>query len=151
MQETKRYPLDFSTLEKGQNIAQEQIEEIYKVKAGTTDFDLKKLELQNQIEVQLALRGILVTVRSIKNSLRILTDAEAAIYNTKRFNNELHLLNKIHARKSAVDTSNLNPTEQAIHKHDLQNQGRVIQAIQTVKRQIKVEVKQSRFTLTEGN
>jgi len=149
MTEIKQYPLDFSALEKGTNILQEQIEEIYKVKAGSNEYDLKKLELQNRIEVELALRGLLVTVKSVKNGLRILTDPEAAIHNQKRFNNELKTLARVHSRKAAVDTANLNETEKVIHQRDLHDQGRYMQALNTVRRQIVVETRKSRFALQE--
>ena len=134
-----KYPLDFDSLKKGDVINSETISSIYSVPVGSDKYKLGMLALQGQIEKELAIRGLLVTVKGFRYELKILTDPEAAIYNQKRFDDEKNALYRVYARKIAVDINNLTPEQKVKHQRELSVQGQYIQALTGVRRMVRSE------------
>ncbi len=75
------YPIDTSTLHKGDLIPMSQLVEITKAQPGTSRYAFKLLKLKQFISRAMAMRGEPATVVIRKSELVILTDAEANEYN----------------------------------------------------------------------
>ena len=81
----ENYPFDFDNLHKGTSFTGEELSRIVNEKIGTDAYSFQVMELKQTIERELASRGLLVTIKHEGYGLRILTDAEATEYNSKRF------------------------------------------------------------------
>ena len=76
------------------------------------DFALGLLRIKHDVEKALKARhGREITVRIVKDTVRVLDDREAAEYNPKRFADGLRIARRAHRRLMAVDVSKLTPTE----------------------------------------
>jgi len=140
MSETRLYPLDFNALQKGDVIPPEQIEKIYNVnREDVKAYQLKKLVLASQIERELGDRGRSVTVRGDGDSLRILTDPEAAEYNAKRFRHGLRAATRSHKRTMCVDVAHLDADQKLTHSRECVVQGKILQSIKDTKKALRLE------------
>jgi hypothetical protein len=105
---TEKYPFDFDSLQKGDVIPVEMLEEITKMSRSHKDFNLKILGLREQIEHELEGRGRPVNVKCDHGSLRILTDEEAVPYTAQLFRQHRRALGRAHLRACIIDPRGLN-------------------------------------------
>jgi hypothetical protein len=63
-----------------------------------------------------------LTVRIVGNELHVLTDAESASYNPKRFEAGLRLARRAHRRLMAVNVGKLSGQEREMHMRNIGNQ-----------------------------
>lgn len=102
-----RYPLDYDALKKGDVIPAAQLERILSRKRGTERYHLQLLTLRDEIERQLAIRGAIVAVRTFGDTLKILTDEEAAEHCPRRVHLGIRHAFKNHRKSLAVELPNL--------------------------------------------
>ena len=119
---TEKYPFDFDSLNKGDYIPPERIEDIVKLPRTHQYYSLKLLALREQIEMELESRGRPVNVKSEKGGLRILTDEEARPYAEGLFNQAARALRRSHVRSCIIDTANLNEEDKKRLERTILNQ-----------------------------
>lgn len=136
MSDVQKYPLDFDAIKKGDVISVVQQEDIFKVKEGHNEFVFQSLGLKQQIEKELALRGLPVTVRHDHGALLICTDPDASEYNDKMRARMLRRCGRAHRRNLAVDRSKLDAP--ALEQHDRKNgvYGAMLAAAMKVRRRM---------------
>lgn len=122
------FPIDFDSLAKGDVIAPERVEEFSSCKRGSDKFRLALLVLRERVVRELRERDKHYTVAIIKGQLRILTDEEAAIYNSRTFKHGFRRAVRSHRRLAHVDTAGFNELQKSDHERNLLVQGRMLQA-----------------------
>lgn len=94
------WPLDFDALQKGDVISQERIEAIYRVKFSDADtYRLAVMKLVERIEAE---RSDLYP-RTSKNTIVIMTDAEAEAYNCDRMKKHVEALQRDTRRRGRIE------------------------------------------------
>lgn len=124
-----RYPLDFDVPRKGDTISADILEQATGYAPGSDRYRLACLKVCKHIERAGERRGDLVTVRVIGDTIRILTDAEAATYNPKQFGNGISKTRRAHHRTAQIDASNLTEPERKKLDAHLIFQSRVLAGI----------------------
>lgn len=112
----KYYPLDFDSLQKGDTITVEQLEEIIGHNRLTTRYNLGVLNLCERIRRELEDRGKHITTAVIKGALRLLTDEEAAEYTHRQFKVGLRKSARYHQQQLHVVTTNLSEVQRQQHE-----------------------------------
>jgi predicted small secreted protein len=136
---TEKYPFDFDALQKGDLIDAIHIEKVLRLSRGTPAYQLKLMGLKDEVERELMQRGRPVTVKIEKQSLRILTDAEATEYNEARFNHQLRGAKRSFHRQMNVDVSQLTEDQKASHERRVLWQGGIMTAIVNEKKRLMAE------------
>lgn len=132
---TDKYPIDISALHKGQLLTPEQLQQITgKKPADQTVFAFALLALREFIQ-----ENTDFTVKLTTEGMRILTDAEAAEYNHRRFRGHLTGLVRRYERNAVVDVAGLSPPDARKHTQDLVNESRYLGAMSTVSKKIAVD------------
>ena len=134
-----KYPLDFEALEKGYVITAAEIEKISGKQRGTDEYKFAQLSLKERVEREMALLGKPATCKCERDDLRILTDSEAAKHTHDLFMQAISAMRRNFGRKASVDIENLTDEERKRHEHQLINQGRYVQALSAVGKQIMIE------------
>lgn len=134
MRELSTYPIDFDTIEKGSNVSPEAIEHAYGLRRTDPKYRLKQLDLRDRIVDELAVRGLRVTVKLVGDSLRVLTDEEAARYNPDMFDRSIRGAARAHQRNTHVDPSQLTEEQRARHERNLEVQGKMLQGVRSARR-----------------
>lgn len=114
-----KYPVDVSALSKGSEIERADVERIVGRKFEDRRYALAVTNLCDWIEREMAHRGERVTVASVKGAVRILTDAEAATYQSGRFRSHEAGLRASARKKAQVDRSQLTEAERDKHDREL--------------------------------
>lgn len=117
--------IDFSTIEIGGEVSQELCEQHLGISYADdpTRYALALLGLLGEVRKYLKDKHHReITVRAVKCQLLILTDAEAARYNPKRFADGMRLIRRAHRRLLAVDVSKLTPEQRATYGRDVETQ-----------------------------
>lgn len=132
---TDKYPIDVKALHKGQLLTVDQLQHITgKKPTDQNAFAFALLALREFIQ-----ENSDFTVKLTVEGLRILTDAEAAEYNHRRFRGHLVGLARRHERNSVVDASELPEAAARQHAHDLLNESRYLTALTKTAKRITVE------------
>lgn len=131
-----KYPFDFDTMQKGQLISAGELEQVTGEKSGTDKFDFAVLALRTTIETELWKRGHMWTLsgKGCEGGLKILTDAEAAVYNEERFKTGISIAAKAHGRALGVDVAELTAEQRAAHDRALCNQAAQLMAMKEAKK-----------------
>lgn len=137
--ETQKYPLDFAALKKGDVISQEKLVEIIGLEPTDPRYRIEVLKLRHHIEFTLATQNYWVTIKEDSGNLCILTDGESAVYNDKQFKNNINRALRSYDRLLRVDNNNLTMSEQKRHFRNLETNGKVIQAISSTTKSVKLE------------
>ncbi len=116
---TDEYPINTSELEKGSRVAAETVEASFNVKRGTDAYRIKMLQVRKYIEWRLAERGMEVVTRSQRDDIIILTDAEAAPFTDREFQNTVRKLRRRLIQQSSVDRAALSDVERTRHDRAL--------------------------------
>lgn len=112
-----KYPLDFDSLNKGDVVENGVIENFSGARNGTSKFGIAKMVLAKKIEDHLERRGMIVTVKSIRQGLHILTDIEASEYNADSTKQAIRRMGRCLARISGVDRSEFSIDQNLRHDH----------------------------------
>lgn len=120
MSETvQRYPFDFDTLKKGDVIPVDVLEDRSGFKYGSRGYDLALLQFRGRIFKELADRGTIVTVRSEKGALRILTDLEASSYLGNERTRDFVRSKRHHLQFMGVDSRDFSEKQRGIYERGL--------------------------------
>lgn len=131
----QRHPLDASVLKKGDYISPQRCEMIVGVDRKLRDYPLALVKLMDQIRDLLLREGKEWVLRTEKDGIRILVDSEAAVFTGKvRFRQGMRVMARAHRSALAVDTSNLTQLENKDHAHQLDVNGKVLQAVRVAKK-----------------
>lgn len=130
------YPLDFESLQKGDVIPVEKVEEIARVKRDHPRFNFAALHLAKRIETELADRGRAVTVRSEHGALVICTDEDASNYNERRVKAQARGMGRSVRRMVSVDRTNLSTERLPVHDRKVEIYGKMYSAMTRVRRQL---------------
>jgi hypothetical protein len=134
--EAKIYPLDYDTLNKGDLITREQVEDITGARFGTPAYEFKRMGLKADIERALWRRGKVwtVTAEGCNGGLTILADADAVEYNMRDFERARSRQVVAHYRAMGVDVTQLTDEQRARHERNITLQASEIQAAKTARR-----------------
>ncbi|HEV8189480.1 MAG TPA: hypothetical protein VGP83_17125 [Pyrinomonadaceae bacterium] len=125
-----RYPLDWELLQKGDVLDAETLKDITGKTPGSDEFRFACMGLQALIQEK---TGFTVKLPS-DNSLRVLTDPEAAAHNERLFWQFMRSMVTRHTLNCSVDVDNLEATQRAQHDRTLLAQSRYVSAVaQTTK------------------
>lgn len=131
--------VDVESLHKGDYLSPVEIEEITGEIEGTQEYQLALLQLRQEIENRLCFLGRPATIKTEEAGLRVLTDSEAAIYNARHGELARFKLFRALRRNQAVDETNLSAPERQAHYRTLEVQGKYVQALKQIRRQLSVE------------
>lgn len=137
--EAQRFPIDYETLQKGDVVPVERIEEIVNMKRDDVRFSLKVAALVDRIRRELLDRDKPWTVAVVKGQIRVLTDAEATIYQRQRREQAHRSERQAFFYISKVDVAALTPEQRVEHEREVINSGRFIQAMENVRKQMRLE------------
>lgn len=133
MQETKKWPVDFEAIKKGDIITEAQCRAALSPK-DDKDFQLKLLSLKDEIERRHADLGTVLTIKVTRNSLHVLTDPEASEYNESRQQHALRHFVKSHRRLIGVEISNLSPEQAGEHDRRIAHSSNYMSAIKDARK-----------------
>jgi hypothetical protein len=130
------YPLDFDALQKGDVITIDRLEAITDKQRGTQAFQLAVLSLRERIINECKDRDRFFTVAIVKGNLRILTDEEAAVYNSRTFKMGMKRSRKSLSRLAKVDMNNLDDLQKKSHERNLIVFGKMLQAARSAQKSL---------------
>ncbi len=131
--------VNIESLQKGDYLSPIEIEEITGEIEGTQEYQFALMQLRQEIESGLRCLGRPVTIKTEGAGLRVLTDAEAAVYNARHGDLARFKLFRAFRRNQAVDEANLSDPERQAHYRTLEIQGKYVQALKQISRQLSVE------------
>lgn len=138
---TTKYPLDFSALEKGQLVLQEDIERITGVSKSENpeDYQLEVLNLTQRIMKETAELGLFMTAKGDKGAIRILTDEEAVEYHASQCESGRKKSIRNMARMQInVDVRNLSEDSKARHERNLVKEGIYLSMVNKAREEIRL-------------
>ena len=112
---TEIHPIDVRTLNKGDMISSDTLEDITGHEAGSEKFAFGVLSLRKFIEDGLRKIGKPATLKLSKNALFILTDTEAVYHNSNRQDIAIRHIRKSHRQLTEVDRSKLTDVSRLEH------------------------------------
>jgi hypothetical protein len=129
-------PYFYDQLEKGTFLTIEQLEDIVGLqRADNPDkFQYALLGLQSDIHEK---TDVTCVLRS--DGMDILTDQQASRYNHGEFHRHLRASARRHQKNLEVDAGNLSPEQRIEHDRNLLRNGRILAAVQTEQRKIRLE------------
>lgn len=132
-----------SHLKKGEFVYSPEIEQVYGVRCGTDEFRLALLKVRTLVIEEFKSRtpSEVVTLREMQDDLKILTDTEAAKYNSEKFEVALDGARRCNFRNRHVDVSRFSPIEAAKHSDVLNYQSRMLSAIKKERKYVPIPVK----------
>jgi hypothetical protein len=130
---------NLSNLQKGDYISPYEIEGMSGETEGTRGFQFAVMQLRSEIETALACAGRPATIKTEGGGLRVLTDAEAAVYNDRHGDLARFKLFRAFRRNQAVDEAYLTPPERQAHYRSLEVQGKYVSALKKIARQLHIE------------
>lgn len=138
--ETKRFPVDYDTLAKGDIIPVQRIEEITSSSRSSANFSFEAMKLKERIEREMEAIGKPVILKLDQGNLVVLTDSEAITYVDEMFQQFRRRMIRQHIRgEAAIDVAKLTDEEQKTHERASYVRGKEIQAITTARRQCRLE------------
>ncbi|MHB8108238.1 MAG: hypothetical protein ACYDH4_12580, partial [Candidatus Cryosericum sp.] len=102
---------------------------------GTVAYQFALMQLRSKIEQVLQNIGRPATIKCEGSGLRVLTDAEAAVYNARQGDLARFKLFRAFRRNQAVDEAKLTDADRQNHCRTLEVQGKYVQALRKVVRQ----------------
>lgn len=131
----RKFPIDVESLKKGDMISTAKIARWAGAKTQD-EIDFAKMHAMKQVEKELRDAGRLLTIRTLKDGLAILTDADASKHNCRSARSALNKHNRRCKLMAAVDRDELDPDQRKDHDRNLMNMRRVQQAIHRSRREI---------------
>jgi hypothetical protein len=139
---TERYPIDYDTLNKGDTIPAARIERITGKTRTDLNYALACMALKERIETDLWKLGKPWTLKQQGEDIVVLTDAEAAEYNDRRFKQDLRSMGRRLQHQLSVDVAQLDDDQRADHLRAVEVNGKIMQAVAVAKKQIRLEAHQ---------
>ncbi len=130
----KKFDIDCESLQKGDIIPVEKIEELTGYDRGSREYAFGCLSVRTYIEDTMRSLKAPVTICSRDYDLVVLTDSAAFRHSDKRVRQQIKGVQRSHRRMQEVDTTNLTPDEQQDYERRLLVQSRYVQAINSVVR-----------------
>lgn len=141
------YPLNVSTLEKGQVIERATLEEIFGIQSTDRRWGFRLLRLRAFIEKRRRDLGLpVVTLRSKDGKLIVCDDNDAASYNRGMGKRGLKRFRKATYRNLHVDSTRLTHEERQAHENTIKRQAILMRAITGATRVKKLEQPNGRTT-----
>jgi hypothetical protein len=116
---TSLWPIDVSSLDKGSVIPQRELETIVRYKVNHPKYQMAIMHLILWIDRQLEADGRVLVVCQHKGDLRVLTDAEAAVYTARQQRKARRTLVKNHTKGMHVDVTQLDDVQRREHDRNL--------------------------------
>ncbi len=119
------FAVDTKHIKPGDTITQGECEAVigFQEESAQKDFQFAMLQLCGVVAKQLKdEHGRELTVRIINNTLQVLTDAESALYNPKRFDAGLRLARRAHRRLMAVNVGKLDSADRQLYAKNVSHQ-----------------------------
>ena len=135
MEQTKRYPLDFDSLYKGDEVSVQKLAEIIPHPPGSDEYRFAVLSLSERIVSELSERGIDVVVVQRKGALRLLTDTEASKHCYNEAIRGHKLMGRNLGRTLLVDQTTLTEEDRRIHDSRINVVSRMYQAAKVARRE----------------
>jgi len=138
--ETRNFPINFDSIQKGDSWNQDQLIEIVSAMIGkpvnreSDAYRLGVLAFSQRVSDELASRGRVVTVATVKGAVKVLTDPEASIYNAAAFEAAFRRAGRSHFRGASVDVASLDDEQRKKHDNRLAIQGAMLQAAAGVRK-----------------
>ncbi|WP_321471071.1 hypothetical protein [uncultured Paludibaculum sp.] len=124
-----QYPLDTDALRKGTVLSETQLGQITGCKPGTDAYRFQLMEIQKFIHTKTQ-----CTARIAGDTIAILTDAEASVYNHTRLRAHVVGIARRHSLMLKVDAGQLTESNKVDHDKRLLGQSRIVSAIAAVNR-----------------
>jgi len=131
--------INIENVQKGDYFSPVEIEEITGEIEGTREYQFALMQLRHEIESGLRCLGRPATIKTEGAGLRVLTDAEAAVYNARHGELARFKLFRAFRRNQAVDEANLTAPERQAHYRTLEVQGKYVQALKRISQELTVE------------
>jgi len=131
MEELKKWPLDFESLQKGDTIGKKELERVLNAVCGSDAFVFGGLQLRATIMKTKELLGDPVVVRFFKKTgIMVILDDEEAMDHTNRWvKNRLKSAMAYMRRHTQVDMNRLPPAKQQRFQLDVLRNSRISQAL----------------------
>jgi len=130
--------LNYNLLRKGDYVDPAVIEIITGEIAETPGYQLAAMNLKTEIEGALQSQRRPMTLKHEGYGIRLLTDTEAAEYNKEQGEAGVRKLNRAFKRNQVVEEVNLSDPERQSHYRTLEVQGKQLQAIRKVRRELHI-------------
>ena len=134
LDETRRWPVDYETLKKGDVITADRLEKLVGLKRDNPRYSLAIMSLKQRIQDDLEDIGSIWTLAIVKNDLRVLTDAEASEYNHRSLLNGMAKMFRSQYRNMAVDVTELTDDQEKDHIRRIEVDGKILQAIRAARK-----------------
>ena len=131
--ELKPWPMDFDTLKKGDVIPVADVERITGKKAGTKQYAFAALNIVKRMRDHLFDKEKYWTIVMRKDAICILTDIEAAEYNSHEYETSRNRLKRLHVQTLAVDSMQLSDEQRRTHYRRLQVQAFEMSAMRSAR------------------
>jgi len=128
--------IDFSQLKKGDYVTPESIREVIGLDPKTTEYSMKMMGLVEQARREL--QHLEATIVIHKYGISILTDEQATVYNERRFDTGIGVMERAHSQAAKVDTTNFDSELKMVHARRLTVQGAIIGAVTKTRKELKL-------------
>jgi hypothetical protein len=129
--EAKRWPLDLSSLSKGDIVKAEQIESAYATPRHAPKYRFRQLAMRARIELEFYERGLEVTVRCIGDDVHILTDEAAVYFQDKELIHGYRRMRRRYAKLAGAELNELPELALRRYERAVIVHGRAIQGMET--------------------
>jgi alkylated DNA nucleotide flippase Atl1 len=129
MEEVQKWPIDFDQVKQGDVFNPDQLADIVGVPRKSRRYPGRIMAFQKALEDELWERGKPWTFLIQKDSILVLSDAEASVRNHQRFKGHVRGLARDNLRMSAVDRGKLPANDLRKHDRALITQAAVIAGI----------------------
>lgn len=137
----EKWPIDWDSLNKGDVIPVERLEQITETPRTSELYALKVLRFRHWLESEMKSRFRPVVTCSDHGALRILTDAEAVEYTAKRFQQAQNTMEASHRKAMDIDVGNLTDGEKRQHRQNTEVQAFVLLANRKALKQATKKIK----------
>lgn len=138
MSEASKFPIDYDSLNKGDIIPVNRVEQIVGKKQDDPMYQFALLKFTDRIQRELQDRGQWWTVRTEKGAVKILTDTEAVSYNHAEQVRARSAQLRRFALQQAVDVTQLDNESRKEHERNLEVDGKHVQALLGVREQFRL-------------
>ena len=127
------FEIDVKSLKKGDVIPVESIEAMTGTKYGSLAYGFKCLSITSYLDGQLP--DISIAIK--KGNICLLTDTEAAYYQTDRFRQGMQTMKRSNRKFARIDTAEFDATQHEFYKNQHLIQSRILQAVSREMKAIK--------------
>lgn len=138
--DTLIHPIDIDNLNKGDVISLQEIQKVIGIDPDDDQraFDLARLALMAKIDTDLQRIGKQFTVAQVKGEIKVLTDEEASVYNSKRLGNAIRTMQKAHIKISSVETGDFDDELKGKHERRVYVSSKFMQSVDNVRKELRL-------------